>query len=75
MTANSGVENPNRPRNILDAIKKSWRDAKVQAGHMTGRYGYDPVTGLPVAEPSSQPIQAARDMATRTEDAAGGKKK
>lgn len=61
MTVQIGPERTSEFQNPLEAVKRSWRIAGVQAAHLTGRYGYDPITGLPVAETSNQPIQAAKD--------------
>ncbi len=50
-----------KPSDPLEAVKRAQRKAGVRAGHVTGRYGYDVTTELPVADVSSQPIQSAKD--------------
>jgi len=66
-----------RPKSPLEGIRRAIRKAGVggglQAGDLTGRLGYDPVTGLPIAETSNQPIQATRDRLTPPKTDAGKK--
>lgn len=56
----------NRPKNPLEAVKRAWSKVGVQAGDLTGKLGYDPLTGLPVVETSNQPIQAAKDRVEKS---------
>ena len=62
-TGEQGYDPMNKPRNPLEAIKRTWRKSKTQSGHLTGRYGYDPDTGLEIVERSNQTVQAAKDLA------------
>lgn len=57
-----------RPSNPAEAVKRSQKKFNVRAGHVTGRYGIDANTNLPVADTSTQPIQSASDRIKRERD-------
>ncbi len=50
-----------RPSNPVEAVTRSQKKFGAKTGHVTGRYGIDVNTNLPVADPSPQPIQSASD--------------